>query len=96
MINTLNCKIMALHNEITNHALEDCINTIPSKHFTTLKVIDVLKNKYPSDVERVKSYSQRNWRAVIGKAIKRFSVETNMIKQISEVDESPARWEKNQ
>lgn len=87
---------MALHHEITNHALETCINAIPSKHFTTLKVISVLQNKYPLDVERLKSYSTRNWRAVIGKAIKRFSVETNIIKQVSRVDESPARWEKNQ
>lgn len=87
---------MALHNEITNHVLETCINAIPSKHFTTLKVISVLKIKYPIDVERVQSYSVRNWRAVIGKAIKRFSVETNLIKQISKVNESPARWEKIQ
>jgi hypothetical protein len=85
---------MALHEEISNHALETCINTIPSKHFTTLKVISKLEKKFPEDVKRVKSYSERNWRAVIGKAIKRFSVETNLIKQISDTKESPARWEK--
>lgn len=85
---------MALHHEITNYMLEVCIKAIPAKHFTTLKVISVLQNKFPLDVERVQSYSPRNWRAVIGKSIKRYAVETNMIKQLSEVDESPARWGK--
>jgi hypothetical protein len=85
---------MAMHDEITNLVLENCINAIPSKNFTTLRVISELEKKYPIDVNRVKSYSERNWRAVIGKAIKRFSVETNKIKQVSPVDESPARWEK--
>ena len=85
---------MAMHDEITNLVLENCINAIPSKNFTTLRVISELEKKYPIDVNRVRSYSERNWRAVIGKAIKRFSVETNKIKQVSSVDESPARWEK--
>jgi len=85
---------MALHHEITNQQLEKCINSILSKHFTTLRVVDELLKIFPNDVERVKSYSERNWRSVIGKAIKRFSVETNLIKQISHSSESPARWEK--
>ncbi len=83
-----------MHDEITNLMLENCINAIPSKNFTTLRVISELEKKYPIDVNRVKSYSERNWRAVIGKAIKRFSVETNNIRQVSSVEESPARWEK--
>jgi hypothetical protein len=85
---------MALHEEISNQAIELCVNAIPSKYFTTLKVISELERRFPEDVKRIKSYSERNWRAVIGKAIKRFSVETNLIKQVSEAKESPARWEK--
>jgi hypothetical protein len=85
---------MALHDEISNQVLEKCINAIPSKYFTTLRVIDELIKSFPEVVERVRSYSERNWRSVIGKAIKRFSVETNLIKQISPASESPARWEK--
>ncbi len=85
---------MALHHEITNQALEKAINSIPAKHFTTLRVISELEKLFPNDVERVKSFSERNWRSVIGKAIKRYSVETNKIKQISPASESPARWEK--
>jgi len=86
---------MALKDEITNAVLKDCIDGIPSKHFTTFKVVAILEKNYPDVVEFVKSYSPRNWRAVIGTAIKRFSVETNSIKQISSVEEKPARWEKN-
>lgn len=85
---------MALHDEINNHVLETCITAIPSKNFTTLRVISELEKSFPNEVQRVKSYSERNWRSVIGKAIKRFSVETNIITQISPPDESPARWEK--
>ena len=85
---------MALHDEISNKILETCINSIPSKNFTTLRVITELEKNFTNDVKRVQSYSERNWRSVIGKAIKRFSVETNLIKQISPSSETPARWEK--
>lgn len=85
---------MALHHEISNEALQKCISNISSNYFTTLKVVDELSKQYPESVDKVKSFSERNWRAVIGKAVKRFSVETIRIKQISPSDESPARWEK--
>lgn len=85
---------MALKDEISNQVLQSCINSITSKHFTTLRVIDELVKSFPDDVERIQSFSQRNWRAVIGTAIKRYSIETNQIKQISLASESPARWEK--
>lgn len=68
---------MALHDEINNQLLASCINSIPSKHFTTLKVIDELLKSFPSDVKRVQSYSERNWRSVIGKA-----VNVSLLKQI--------------
>lgn len=85
---------MALHNEITNDQLQTCIDGIPSPNFTTLRVISELEKQFPSDIKAIRSYSERNWRAVIGKAIKRFAVETNRIKQVSPPEESPARWEK--
>ena len=85
---------MAQHDEITNSTLKSCIEKIPSRHFTTFKVVTVLEKNYPEVVEIVKSNSERNWKAVIGRAIKRFSIETNIVKQISLPTESPARWEK--
>lgn len=85
---------MALHSILANRALEKAINSIPEKKFTTLQVIDELIKLYPEDIDKIKSYSQRNWRSVIGKAIKRFSIETEEIIQISSPNKSPAIWEK--
>ncbi|OQA92835.1 MAG: hypothetical protein BWY26_00038 [Elusimicrobia bacterium ADurb.Bin231] len=85
---------MALYDEITSQVLENCVNDISSKYFTTLTVIDKLEKLYPDIVEKVKAYSTRNWRAVIGRALKRFSLETNLIAQVSSASETPARWEK--
>jgi hypothetical protein len=85
---------MAQHDAINNSMLQTIINSIPSKHFTTLSVVSALEINYKNKVEELKGYSPRNYRSVIGKAVKRFSVETNKIKQISPPDESPARWEK--
>lgn len=85
---------MALHNEIPNSQLQVCIDAIPSSHFTTFRVIAELENRFPAEVASLKAYSERNWRSVIGKAIKRYSVETNRIEQVSPSTESPARWEK--
>lgn len=85
---------MAIQDQVTNRQLEDCIAEIPSNYFTTLKVIDILLAKYPDAVRSVQAFSERNWRALIGKAIKRYAVETSRIRQISDPSENPARWEK--
>lgn len=85
---------MAINDEITNKMVEKCLEQIPSKYFTTLAVVDLLLKNENDAVEKVKSSSPRNWRALIGKAIKRYSVETSKVKQISPDGESPARWEK--
>ncbi|HMQ69813.1 MAG TPA: hypothetical protein PKA90_12635 [Ignavibacteria bacterium] len=85
---------MAQHNVITNDQIQKCIDSIQATHFTTFRVVKELETLFPETVKILKSNSERNWRSVIGKAIKRFSVETGKIKQISPAEESPARWEK--
>ena len=85
---------MALHDEISNQTLKICLNAISSQYFTTLNVISELEKNFPDEVTKVRSFSERNWRAIIGKAIKRFSVETNLIKQITDAKQSPAIWKK--
>jgi hypothetical protein len=85
---------MAQHNEITNDQLQKCIDAIQASHFTTFKVVRELEIHFPETVKILQSNSITHWRSVIGKAIKRYSVETSKIKQISPADESPARWEK--
>lgn len=85
---------MAIMDIITNDMVERAVNSIPTKNFNTLHVIEKLIELEFGAVEELKNWSSRNWRSSIGKAIKRFSVETNKIDQISPSDESPARWRK--
>ena len=85
---------MAQHNALDNHTISKIIISIPGKHFTTITAVRILESNYPDIYNVMKINSPRNFQSVIGKAIKRFSIETNNIKQISPADESPARWEK--
>lgn len=74
--------------------VEKAVNNIPGRTFNTLHVIEQLIVLENEAVGEVKSYSSKNWRGLIGKAVKRFAVQTNKIEQISPSDESPARWRK--
>jgi hypothetical protein len=85
---------MAIMDTITNQMIEKAINTISGKTFNTLHVLEILIDQENKAVGEVRIWSSRNWRALIGKAIKRYAVETNKIDQISPPDESPARWKK--
>jgi len=85
---------MAQHHILKNSILSEIINSISGKHFTTYTVVNKLESNYQDIFNEMKRNSRRNYQAVIGTAIKRFSIETNKIKQISSRDESPARWEK--
>ncbi len=49
------------------------------------------------DSEAAKEYEElrgRNWRAVVGKRLKQYSVELQKIEQVSPGNVSPARWKK--
>jgi len=85
---------MALYNNVTNEMVKNAVNEISGKLFNTLKVVDILKKQEPDVIEELQGWSPRNWRSVIGKAIKRYAVETSRIDQASPPDESPARWKK--
>ncbi|GAB1350043.1 hypothetical protein MASR1M107_22580 [Ignavibacteriales bacterium] len=85
---------MAIMDIITDEMVERAVNSIPTKNFNTLHFIEKLIELEFEAVDEVKNWSSRNWRGLIGKALKRYSVETNKIDQISPSDESPARWRK--
>jgi len=85
---------MALHDDISDLVIEKGINFIERDAFTTLTIVDYLVEKEPQLINDLKGWSPRNWRSVVGKAIKRYSVKTKKIKQVSPADESPARWKK--
>ncbi len=85
---------MAQHNVLDNKTILEIVISINGKQFSTLVVVDKLKSNYPDIYNDMKRNSPRNFQSVIGKAIKRFSVQTNKIIQISSADVSPAIWEK--
>jgi len=86
---------MALHHELNNADLDEIVFSFDEKYFTTLKIVSILEKDYRHIFEKIKGYSPRNHKAIIGKAIKRYATETNKIKQASPPSESPARWEKS-
>ncbi|MFH2037352.1 MAG: hypothetical protein ABIJ45_13180 [Candidatus Zixiibacteriota bacterium] len=85
---------MALHDDLTNEMIEKAVNSVPGNLFNTLRIVELLKKQEPVVIEELQEWSPRNWRAVIGKAVKRYAVETNKIDQASPPTESPARWKK--
>ncbi|GAB1350041.1 hypothetical protein MASR1M107_22560 [Ignavibacteriales bacterium] len=85
---------MAISDDISNNVIEHAINSLGRNSFTTFHVIEVMEKNNSELILDIKSWSERNWRAIIGKAIKRYSVESNKIKQVSPPNETPARWKK--
>ena len=86
---------MAISDDISNQVIENAINQLGRNSFNTLHLIEVLEKHESELIKDIKSWSERNWRSVVGKAIKRYSVQTNKISQISPTTESPARWKRN-
>ncbi len=85
---------MAISDDISNQVIENAINQISRNGFTTFHLIDELEKTEPELMEDIRSWSVRNWRSIVGKAIKRYSIETSKITQVSPPNETPARWKK--
>lgn len=60
--------------------------------FSTIEFITQWGKNDPVAVEDFKNLRGRNWRAIIGKALKKYSIEKRKIKQITPPEVSPARW----
>lgn len=85
---------MALHDDLTNEMIKKALIKIEGNLFNTIRVVDILTDQEPDTINELRQWSPRNWRAVIGKAVKRYAVETGKINQVSPPKESPARWKK--
>lgn len=85
---------MAIIDIIDNNMLERAIDSIPGRIFNTLQVAEILYKSENDTVEELINRSSYPWKGFIGRALKRYSVETNKIDHISPADESPARWKK--
>lgn len=63
--------------------------------FSTLDFIatwEIVDKESQQDFEKVRG---RNWRALVGKAIKKYSIESGIFRQITPPHVSPARWRFN-
>lgn len=85
---------MAIIDIIPNDMLEKAIYSIPGKIFNTWQVAEILSESEKDTVEELTNRSSYPWRGFIGRALKRYSVQTHNIDQMSSPDESPARWKK--
>lgn len=85
---------MAISDDISNQVIENAINRLGRNSFNTFHLIEELEKQEVELISDIKSWSERNWRSIIGKAIKRYSVQTNKINQVSPASETPARWKK--
>ena len=85
---------MAIHDDIPDSVIEQALASIQRDAFTTLTVVEYLEKNHDALVQDLQGWSPRNWRSVVGKKIKAYSLKTNKIKQVSPSDESPARWKK--
>jgi|GEM_PF-1341365 hypothetical protein len=85
---------MAISDDISNQVIEEAINLLGRNSFNTFQLIEVLEQHHSEMISDIKNWSERNWRAIIGKAIKRYSIQTNKISQASPPNETPARWKK--
>lgn len=57
---------MAIMDVITNNMIENAINAISSKTFSTLHVLEVLIDQENEAVGELRTWSSRNWKALIG------------------------------
>jgi cytidylate kinase len=85
---------MAIHDDISNSVIEKAIEKLGRDSFTTFHLIDIFEIHEKDLVIDIQGWSERNWRSIFGKAIKRYSVQTNKIRQVSPPNETPARWKK--
>lgn len=85
---------MAIHDDISNSVIEKAIASVQGNAFTTFTIVSFLEKNEAVLVDDLKGWSPRNWKSVVGKKLKKYSVETNKIKQVSPANESPARWKK--
>jgi hypothetical protein len=84
---------MALNKYVTNSMIFKSLENINSKCFTTIEFINVLTNQDKKMIKFLRDKSKRNWRSVVGIALSRFEKQTQKIKKLSPISETPARWE---
>lgn len=81
---------------LTTHAITKVISKISENPnvevFSTLLFIDIWEIVDKSSKQDFERSRGRNWRALVGKDLKKYSLNTGKIQQITPSNISPARW----
>lgn len=86
---------MAIDWELPTSLIEKVVEEIQSKKtevFSTLEFIDYWEKQDKTSISEFEKLRGRNWRAIVGKALKKYSNETRKFRQITPPHVSPARW----
>ena len=86
---------MKIDWELPTSIIEKVIDVIKEKKsevFSTIEFIEIWGNLDMSSVSEFEKLRGRNWRAIVGKALKKYSNETRKFRQITPPQVSPARW----
>lgn len=70
----------------------DKIKSTKAEVFTTLEFISCWEKLDKKSLMEFEKLRGRNWRAIVGKEIKKYSINTRKFRQITPPHVSPARW----
>lgn len=86
---------MKIEWELPNSIIDSVIEKIQSSKtevFSTIEFIELWKRIDSDSVTEFENLRGRNWRAIVGKALKKHSNEKRKFRQITPPHISPARW----
>jgi hypothetical protein len=72
--------------------VKEVLTRFPAQVFSTVEFINQWKRVDPIAVKDYEEMRGRNWRAIVGKLLKQYMIETSKIIQITPPGVSPARW----
>jgi len=81
--------------ELPLNVIEEVISKLSPdvKVFSTIEFIKMWEKIDKKSVNEYEELRGRNWRAIIGKLLKKYSYDTSKIRQITPAHISPARWQ---
>ncbi len=86
---------MRIDWELPTTLIDEVVEMIQSKKtevFSTIEFIETWERLDKSSISEFEKLRGRNWRAIVGKALKKYSNETRKFRQITPPQVSPARW----
>lgn len=85
-------KIKSGSDVLTIELLNEVFSIFRKMEFTTLDLVDFLIVHYPDQINQLIDISPKNYRSMVGSALRKYSIKTHKITQISKPAEAPIRW----